>query len=78
MTFASAGVTDQTQWVSGLDPSAGGQLADDCGVDGRVGLKGELFQSFWPGKPGVADAPFGAAAGAVVASAITGSERKPK
>lgn len=34
MSFAGARVADQTQWVSGFDPRAGGQLADDGGVDG--------------------------------------------
>src|ERR1700756_4064286 len=53
--------------MSGLDPRAGGQLTDDRRVDGRVGLKGELLQPLWSGKPGVADAPLGAPTSAVVA-----------
>src|SRR5262245_41223768 len=67
MAFAGAGVTDQTQRVSGLDPPAGGQLPDDRRVDGRVGVKEELLQPFWPWRTGVADSEFGAAAGAGVA-----------
>jgi hypothetical protein len=67
VTFAGAGITDEAQGVSCLDPGAGGQLSDDGGVDGRVGVKGELLQPFWSGKTGVADAAFGAAAGAVIA-----------
>lgn len=65
--LTSLGVTDQTQRVSGFDPGAAGQSPDDRWVDGRVSLKGELFQPFWAGKARVADAPFGATSGAVVA-----------
>ncbi|MDH6246085.1 hypothetical protein M2432_003741 [Mycobacterium sp. OTB74] len=63
MAFAGARVTDQTQWVSGLDPGAAGQLTDDRRVDGRVSLKRELLQPFWPGKPSLADAAPGAPGG---------------
>ena len=67
MAFAGAGVTNQAQRVSGFDPGAGGQLTDDGGVDGRVGVKGELLQPFRPGESRVANAAFSAASGAVVA-----------
>src|SRR5215208_7823687 len=78
MGFAGAGVPDQTQWVSGLDPGAGGQLPDDGGVDGRVGVKRELLQPFWSWKGRVADAAFGAAAGSVVAFGYHQLRQKPQ
>ena len=42
------------------------------------GLKGELLQPFWPGKPGAADAPFGAPTGAVVAFSDHQLRQKPQ
>jgi hypothetical protein len=76
--LTSLGVTDQTHGVTGLDPGAGGQLSDDGRFDGGVSLKGELLQPFWPGKPGVADAAFGAAAGSVVAFGDHHLRQKPQ
>src|SRR5829696_3037328 len=74
MGFAGAGVPDQTQWVSGLDPGAGGQLPDD----GGVGVKRELLQPFWSWKGRVADAAFGAAAASVVAFSDHQLRQKPQ
>jgi hypothetical protein len=53
-------------------------LADDRGVDGRVGVKGELLQPFWSWKAGVADAAFGAAAGSIVAFGDHQLRHKPQ
>jgi hypothetical protein len=65
--LTSPRVTDQTQRMTGLDPRAGGQLSDHRGIDRRIGLKGELLQALRARETGSADAPFGAATGAVVA-----------
>src|ERR1700739_2758971 len=78
MGLAGTRVPDQTQWMSCLDPGAAGQLSDDRGIDGRVGVKGKLLQPFWPWKTRVADAPLGAAAGAVVAFGDHQLRQKPE
>ena len=71
-------VVDQAQRVSCLDPHAGGQLPGDRRVDREVSVKRELLQPFWAGKASVADAPFDAAAGTILAFCDQQLREKPQ
>jgi hypothetical protein len=57
--FPGAGVTDQTQWLAGLDPGAGRELVDHRRRDGGVRGEVELFDPFCPWEPGGGDPPNG-------------------
>jgi hypothetical protein len=67
MRFAGAGVTNETEWQTFLDPFAGGQGVDDGGIDVGVGIEIESAQRLLPRERCGLDAAFGAAACAVVA-----------
>lgn len=65
--LAGAAVADEAERLPGLDPAAGGELVNDGGVDGLVGVEVELLDAFGTWESGVVDPPRGSALVAVVA-----------
>jgi len=67
MGLAGAGVPDQTQRLSLLDPFALGEGVDHGGIDVGVGVEVEGPQGLLAGELGGLDPAFGPASGAIVA-----------